>query len=559
MAKSKTILVRFGDGRHTGYSDFGVVITGKELHSYVDEGSVFEAGKFLESLPNLLTKDGRLLSQSFVYKGFDMWWLHYNSLYYYFALPYVRYKRLLEYLRDFEEVSLDNVPYTNLFVCYLESFGSRVKIISRGDRSNYLSLGFVLQLLITFLSVPILVVLRKPILVFTGDKFDKDSDYDFRLKFIYKELRERGLQFIEEIRSLEGWENIIKNAWKRGRPAVYSEAISKLASLVSLSTGQRAKARKRVEGLMPDGLSPDLRFKTRVASQYLYLINDDLLAIKIEKFIQKLIGIKAAYITAANERNYHAVLAAKLNSIPTVGILHGMSSKYSTPYDYMTGFKGARSMSVDKYGVWSVWWKEHYIKESDAYKKEQLYVSGPMRPLTDLVDNKVPGDKTQVLFVSENTVNAPEVMPYLTALVNDEALQITLKFRPYRDGFEEWLKINEPGLLEKVSSVKTSMQEAIKDAHVVVGAHSTGVLEALLQLRVPVFFETKKWGDYYGMSNREESKKFYASTPQELLKNINHWNEVPQVQLKTMREQYFGDPSRNGSKWVVDELMSVVM
>lgn len=575
---SRTALVVFGKEfpfKHFAGRKYDTIVADKRLSkdiealgsqfidigALVDPGSVYEAGDFLESLSSLELPNGPTISKAFEYKGYQLWWIHYGDLFTYFSLPYTQYKRMLEYLREFESISFFQPSYYQLFALYLEAYGSKVHFISSSKRASLSSLpfGIFLQMVLTILSLVVLIILRCPVMIFTGDKFEQGRDYDFRLKLVYEELRGRRIPFVEFIRSLEPWQIVMSHAITRGRPSVYSEAVAFMGKFLSIISGGRSIIQRKfgseVLNLETD---PQTRFKLMVATQYLLGANDDVWTIRIMKIILRIIGVKSAMVVASSERNIHAVLGLKLNNIPTVGIMHGVATPYGTPYDFLLGYKGDKKFTTDMYGVWSDWWKHYYIKNSNAYTAEQLYVSGPMRPLAAKQKNSplVEGGLPRVLFVAEQTADPLEVMPYLKELIKSRKIELAIKFRPYRDGFENWLMEHEPDILtsRQTRILKGNMQEAIEDADIVIGCHSTGVLEALLQLRVPIFIKTDKWGDYYKMGENTSTKEFIANNPKELIAKLVKARLISEKILKRLREQYFGDPYRNGSKWTVDKL-----
>lgn len=538
-----------------------------EIDTLIDPGSVYEADAFLKELSLLNLPDGTRLSKSFVYEGYELWWVHYNNFFQYFCLPYTRYRKLLGYLRDFQKVSFYQPPHKKLFCFYLRAHECDVVVLREPVLRNFLALpvGVLIQIFITFLSVIILAVRKRRILVFTGDNFEQSQDYDFRMKFIYEELRHRKLSFVEFIRSLESWKIVIKHAVTRRRPVIYYEAVASVGRFMSILSGGRWRARQRFGShVFESEMDQDARFKLLIATQYFLSVYDDIWGIRIMKLILRMIGIKAAFIPATTERNFHTVLGCKLNNIPTVGILHGVAFRYATPYDFMDGFDGKKMLSVDAYGVWSEWWRDYYIKYSKAYKPEQLYVSGPMRPLGILKESdavKMSQDnRVRVLFISEQVAVPSEVMPYLRELIDRRDIELTIKFRPSRDGFEEWLLLHEPQILklEHLRIVKGGMQEAIHEADVVVGSYSTGVLEALLQLKVPIFVRGQKWGDYFSMAESDKTRCFFAENPEELSERIKNARTLSSQLLADLRERYFGDPYKNGSKWVVDRLEKIL-
>lgn len=545
---------------------------GKEiiyLEDYIDAGSIYEASAFAEELSLQVLPNGQRVTKSFTYKGYELWWIHYNTLFLNLCMPYIQYKRLLVYLKNFNVVYIHGVPCNqNVFSAYLVAYGCSINFInkSRPRVLTFFPVGILIQIFLTLVFLPILVLRKHDILVFTGDKFAKDSDYDFRMEFIYKELRKRKISFVESIRSLEPWSIILGHAWKRKRGVTYATAVTFLARYISQSTWAHHKFFKQfsfdVFSSVPDA---EERFRLMLATRYLATAHYDMWEIRIMRALLKLLGVKAAFIAAANERNFHTVLSCKLNNIPVVGILHGSASVHYNVYDFMCSYDGEKIMSVDKYGVWSEWWKEYYSTYSKAYNKEQLYVSGLMRPyeipqttITNLPQSKTP---IRVLFVSEQLATPSEVLPYLQSLMCQSDISLYLVFRPYRDGFEAWLAEYAPEVLAALGEeriLRNGIKEALAGGDVVVGSHSTAVLEALFQKKPMVFFETKKWGDYFNLAEYSKEYSFYAHSPEELVDLILKSKSIPADILTQLQYRFFGNPYQNGSEWVVDELVSVL-
>ncbi len=534
----------------------------ESLENLIGWEDIYEANKLLKDVSSTKLPNGQLVSKSFLYKGYELWWANYNNLYLYFCLPFTKYKNLLNYLKNFDLVYLYKPEYQSLFSTYLKAWGCRATTI---QQKKFLNFGIFLQVLLTMVSFPFLVFFRKKVMVFTGDKFAEGKDYDFRLEFIYKELRGRNIPFFEVIRSLEKSKTILQNFFLRKRPAVYSQAVVYMAKVICFFMKTISFDRKKItEQNFSFIENKEERFKSLIAVQYLSDVWVDVWAIRLMRIILKFTGAKAAYITATSERNFHTVFGCKLNNISTVGILHGVGSRWGTPYDFLPGFEG-KKFSVDKYGLWSNWWKDYYTKHSRAYEEDQLFVSGPMRPPKTLANKegelKEGGGLTRVLFVSEQTANYQEIMPYLEELVLKKDISLSIKFRPFRDKFENWLKENRPEILESknIKIFKCPMAEAIGQHDIAVGCHSTGVLEALLQLKTPIFIYTKKWGDYYEFGESTKKKVLLVESPQELMERINSYKSVPKELIEEMRGQYFGDHNKNGSKWVVDQIESYLI
>lgn len=533
-----------------------------DIGTLVGPGSIEEANIFLDEISSTTFPNGQKISKSFMFEGYELWWVHYNDFFHYFSLPFTQYKKLLEFLRNFENVSFHNPPFKNLFWHYLHAYECRVSILGEPwfRKIPTVPLGILAQTVITIFSVLVLTVTRPKVMVSTGDGLEPSRDYDFRMKFIYEELRHKKLSFVEFIRSLESWKTVVEHAIIRRRPVVYSEAVAFIGKLLSVASWKRYDISQ--ESGKKDylrSMGPEDKFRLLVATHYLVGVYGDIWAVRIMRRILHLIGVRAAFLSAVTERNFSIFLGCKMDNIPSVGISHGVAFRSATPYDFMNGYSGEKMLSVDVYGVWSEWWKEYYRKYSYVYKSEQLYVSGPMRPLELL---KEPAEKisdnerVRILFVSEQVAVPGEIMPYLRELLVMPNIELTIKFRPSRDGFEDWLTKNEPLILKnpQLQIMRGSMQDAIQNVDVVIGSYSTGVLEALLLLKIPIFLRTKKWGDYFSLTEDDETRCLFAENPQELKERIKNAHTLSKKLLIELREQYFGNPHNNGSKWVVEKL-----
>ncbi len=527
-----------------------------KLEDFILSGSIQRAYKIINKLSHLNLNDGSRLTKLINYKGYDLWWINCEQIYFKFCLPYTQYHKLLEYLKDFNKIYLYKPPHLHIFQYFLKAHKCQLFILKSFHLRELIPIpfGVLIQVILSTISFFWLILSRPKIMVFTGDKFDTPNDYDFRMKFIYEELRKRKIHFVEFIRSLESSSVILNHAFRRKRPVIYPTAIIDLVHFFVRIFEENQK--KKLVYLYSSSLksNPEDYFWFLCSIHYLGRSKGNIFSIRIIKFILQKIGIKTGIVIAACNRNFHTVLGCKLNSIPIVGIMHGASSKYYALYDFI-GFNNRKTFSVDKYGLWSDWWKEYYLKNSRAYKPEQLYVSGPMRPLkyeTSRVHLKSKNRGLKILFISEQLADPLEIMPYLTRLLKVNDFDLYLKFRPYRDGFEMWLRKNNPLFLKRIKIIRGSMIEAISQSDIVVGSHSTAVLEGLIQLKPFVFFWTNKWGDYFDMKSIND-QDFFAENPERLIVCIRKNVGISKKILIRLRERFFGDPYKNGSKWVVNQ------
>lgn len=531
-----------------------------DIETLVCSGSVQQACELSNKLSRLILPDGSRLSKLITYQGYELWWIHYNDLMQKFCLPYTQCRRLLEYLKNFTTTYIYQTPCPGLFQYFLNVYNRRCVILDESPKF-FPPFGILIQVL---LSLPFLIWLKvtgPKLMVWTSDQFSPGKDCDFRMVHIYEELRKRKTRFVEFIRSQEKLTTVLKHALKRKRPVVYSGAIiSLLYFFAKFFDGRKEKELMKL--CVSKESSPENLFWILVATAYLRNFTGAIWSIKAMKFILQWIGVRAAIIIVGNSRTFHEILACKLSGIKTAGIQHGAAPQYYTVSEFMSGFDGELPISLDAYGLWSDWWKEYYISRGKAFKPEQLYVSGPMRPLEKEIAPAAAAVGREfkkakflsVLFISEQLAVPSEVMPYLSELLKDKDFSVCLKFRPYRDGFEEWLKENRPEILKKVKISRGDAHEAILQSDVVVGSHSTMVLEALLARKPFVFFRTGRWGDYFDLKSVRRSG-FFAENPEKLLGRIRRSREIPKEVLIKLREKFFGNPYQNGSKWVVDQVI----
>ncbi len=541
------------------------------LEDLIEKENIYEAKAFVEELSHLKLRDGTRITKSFIYGGYELWWAYCNKFLLSFGLPYSKYKKLLAHVKSFHCVHVYEAPFRDLFSCYLDSYGCEMIVINGpGIKTpSWFSFGLFVQVILTFVSLPIAMLFRRRTLVFIGDKFDGQNDFDFRMKFIYEELRRRKVPFIEFIRSLESWKTVFTHAIIRKRPVIYSEAIITMGKVLSTIVGGSQVGRKHLYKQTINTHDQIAHFKYLIATQYLINAQDDIWAIRIMRSIIWSLGIKAAYFTSVQYRNFHAFLGCKSLGIPTVGIQHGASPKDYFISDFMSGFDGEKPLSVDRYGLWSEWWREYFIKNSKAYASEQLQISGFMRPFqkndTSILNNRrLDHDMNpiKVLFVPGELSIPSEVIPYLRTLMGMDDMSVYLTFRPYRDGFENWLRKNDPQIIESIGSEKIllgNIHDAISQCDVCVGSYSTAVLEALLQLKPAMLFHTNKWGDCLDLKSFKSQYTFYAETPSELITGIRKNIHAPREIIQALQNRYFGEPGKNGSAWVVDQLEDILL
>lgn len=532
----------------------------ENIDDLVDSASVQDQYALVNELSRLTTPDGRRIAKSVTHKGYELWWIHYNALKLKMCQPYIRYRRLLDRAKGFSSVTLYRPPNPTVFRYFLESHNIDYSIAGVRDRKAA-PLGILFQSALSALFLPWLVIRRPKILVWTVDELEPGKDYDFRMRFIYEAILAKGLSFVEFIRSIGSCKTITRHAVRRRRAAIYSAAlidiVYRITRLCSRSYGRKFS---RTCSLSDD---PEHRFQCLMATHYIRNANGTIWAIRTMRCIFKIIGVRAAIFRVTDSRSLHEIIACRLSGIPTIGIQHGIIPRRLMS-DIMSGFDGEKPLTTDIFGVWSEWWRQYYAEYSKAYRPEQFFVSGHIRPLRrdrDIAPKKLSahtegGGGIRTLFVAEQLTKPEEVSPYLSALLETKEINLYVKFRAYHDGFEEQIRKQNPGLYRRVIDEATilrgDMHDAIAQCEIVVGTMSTGVLESLLQLKPLVYYWTDTWGDYLDMRSMN-LETLFAETPHKLIERIIAAKDIPQKELQTLQRRFFGDPTNNGSRWVVEK------
>jgi len=534
-----------------------------DLDSLIDFGSIYEAAALTERLTQIKLPDGRRLTEVVTLQGYELWWIHYDALYYNFLFPLTQYRRLLERLVGFSEVQLYGVPDLPLFRYYLEAYGVRCVDLQRW-RARILwgqrLLREIFDTLLSFLALMLLKGRGAKVLLHPcfGDLLDYPHDYDFRMRRIFEELRARDIPFVEIVRSTQPLRVMLRHACIRRRPVIYSSSLVALIYRVGDALAGRGDLQRKVVQQMA-GFPPEERFLTKVAMHYQRNPRNPVAAVRLFRAVLRWLDIRVAFVTLPSARSLHELIACKLDNIPTVGIQHGAGKRSYIVSEYMAGCDGVRSLGTDVFGCWSEYWYHEYRQYSRVIKSEDLQIAGHLClvPAELLSTWEQPHDPSviRVLHVSDTIVDPREPLPYLRALVADPRLQVTIKARPMvKDRLVAYLRDHAPDVFSRIEVVTGDIHQAIAGNDVVVGCYSTAVLEGLLQLKPLVFFNTRRWGDYYEFKAIEAAHGFFAESPEVVPECVRAVLQTPRQTLEQLRDYFWGDLTRDGGKWVVDQI-----
>lgn len=413
------------------------------------------------------------------------------------------------------------------------------------------SFNFFIQFFLLCYSFISIIILSKnkndKIAIWTGDYTDKEGGFDPRLGDLKRKLKKPFVEFIRTNGVNE--KSILKNLIKRKRPCIYYSSIQYFFHLFSIKKN----------------LGPDLDFKRYCLLSFLNEVQIELCIIHTWEYIFKKINIKKFIIWFFSHRTAGLLWASKKGHIPTIGFMHGLTTPYHMGHEYLRPFTGS-AYGPDKFGVWSEYWKIKYQSLSQFYPKDAIEVSGILRPLNipkkserpvkDLASSPI----IHILFVAEQSIPPEQIYPYIEALSYNSRFKLYLKIRNFGiDSYFLKIQKDRPDLLKHLTILSKTVAEAMDYADVVIGSHSTVILESSLYLKPFIFIETAMWGDYYDIKSLCEkihcpyrviiSEKDQISSAVQTAYSVNS-----QDFLNEISKVFFGNQSISGTDWICRQL-----
>ena len=541
-----------------------------DIDAHREIANVQEAYTVTEKIYAGRFADGSSVSQEITYGGHELLWYFQQLAYIQHVMPFLEWRRLLYLFQGYDAVYAHGTSgmLAELFRMYCLAFDTRFGALhSLGSRSKtwvlpvYRRAVWFVPLLVSLLSWPVLMVRRPKILLWQGSDYITSNDYDFRLEHIYKELRTRDIHFVEFIRAIQPPRTLIKNIWIRRRAVVYHNMIVQLVPFIPAIRYLLAK--RRVWRKLPDLVDQEsgtTRFFLLLAIKQFHSCFSLQTSAQLLRIVVRSIGIKAFVSTEAVSRNAEVLLACKLAGVPTIGIQSANAVRYFVIDDYLPGFQGTQlSPAFDEFGLWSPYWRDYVIKHSHIYRGENTFVSGPLRPLQldhDRLDGRL-GDgtgepHTRVLLISEPLTDPGEIVPFVEEISRSESMSISIKCRPERNDNI----VPATRHLPNVALFTGTLTEAYGTCDVVLGSHSTAILEAAIALKPIVLLSTRKWGDYY--DNKVDKIGEFVGQPRDLTAAINSAVRTPLLELRRRRDRLWGDSQLNGAATVVDRLERIL-
>ena len=561
------------------------VVCRKELFDYSVSGidwldiddqreiaNVQEAYGLTERIYTARFADGSRVSQEIVYRGHELLWYFQQLTYASHVMPFLEWRKLLEVAQGYDAVLSFDVDdqLSELFGTYCEAFGIKYQA-SRSNWSRlkswplypYRALTRWVAFSASLLSLPFLMLGRPKVLLWQGSDLMTNDDHDFRLERIYRELRERNIAFVEAIRATRPLGTLIRHMWIRRRPVIYHNVFVQLGMFVPAARyfRTRKRARRKLPSFVDQHSGFD-RFLLILAIKQFHRCFSLQATSNLLKIVFRGIGIRVFVSTEALSRNADVILACKLAGVPTVGIQSGNAVRHYVIDDFLPGFEGAGpSPAFDLFGLWSSYWRDYVVRHSDVYREEDTFVAGHIRPVLHNDTPKLGEDRLvqnaevrniNVLLISEPLTDQSEIAPYLEEISQQKNMSISIKCRPERNDNIVSATRHIPGIALQTGT----LARAYATCDVVLGSHSTAILEGAVSLRPMVFLNTRKWGDYY--ETRVNKIGEFAEHPRNVVSAIHRAFETPANELKRRRNRLWGDTDLNGAESVANRVEDIL-
>jgi hypothetical protein len=379
----------------------------------------------------------------------------------------------------------------------------------------FLQISF--EFFVSFFSFLIFIIFkRNRIGIWTSDYYDNQTKGDFRLGDLYIDLDKNSTDYIEFVhRNPHGLKNVINNFFKRKRLVIYTRCFDLLISKFNNSNFNYEKKLKEYY----------LNYDKYFSQYHLYFWS----------WILKKSGVTTLMPWELSSRQANLIFAAKLNKIKIIGFMHGAGMKEYMIHEFANGANLDNSI-FDSYGVWSEWWKNYYANNSYLYKKIDV-IGFPRYKNIKLNTNNI----KNVLFIEEPLSNTEELICYWEKISKMD-LDFGLKIRKgthtnFKEKISKHLKISK--------YFTESLTEAYEWADIVIGSHSTAVIEASMFNKHFLLLDTPTWGNYYNL----DSNYIINNTS-----NLNMIFNVKKKQnLNIISTQFFGSHFKNN--WLINEIL----
>ena len=503
------------------------------------------------------------LEQIEVSKAYENYiWSSYDKLYNSFAIRFFQYQKILELC---EKAPIDRFDFSSLSSYRRVSlsrflglyYPQAVAVESSNPDFVQRLLEFVTDITLAFYSLFSILFCklfhRGKIVIWSGDYLDSRTKFEPRLGDFPLKMKLHSHNFIECIRT-DGVsrKQTLLNLLKRKRPLIYYNELTRI--FLKKKTFER-KLIQVDPGIKELFFIGACRF---INANKAFILEQERRQ-RCFELLYRFLKSKVAVVWFQSSRTSPMILAGRKKDVKTIGFMHGIVSDKFMGHEYLKELTHLK-IGPDVYGVWSSYWYQEFLDKSALYNKSNLEVCGSIKPLSSKVALDQRSSARRVVFVAETHLDPEELVPYLKAFSRLGSMSMALKIRPFgTDKFYQRLLSEYPKLLKEVDIVALPVEEAFSPSDLVVGSHSTVLLEAARMGISVLFINTKKWGDFFNLTHQGEYSTIFCQNSDNISEELvdNCYCARDQL-LVGFVERMFGSGSLNGAPWLTDKCRSML-
>jgi len=482
-------------------------------------------------------------------------WAFYDRFFHEIAMPYSKYKNLLEECYGASFIECISPPKDLITILKLYGYHHSIKLNFKiqFEAAKYLKEipSIVWRYFLIFHSIVLLSMLyvrsKKGLLVvWTGDYLGPQKGLlDPRLGDLETRLNASGIAYLPFVRSSGVSSRLsLKNFITRRGKAIYYEHLNNFISSHFKSPNKLPKSRD---------------FFNSAFNNLFYAESKKLeLHTKFWAVIFHKLQIKTFLAWFLSSRTASLIWGAKKANVPTIGFMHGVSVLSFMGHELMPEYEGP-PIGTDCFGTWSKWWQNYFLQHARIYPSNNIEVSGPLKktiPLSKTNLPKVLKTVVNVFIVSEAHLPIEQLLPYLEEIIKNQNFKIFFKIRSFgADRF--WNLMKDHSIYNQYHFEFSDLPspECFKNADIILGTHSTAVLEAMSLDKPILILNTAKWGDYFSFNALFEGNcPFWVKSPGEIQKKIDEALTSDRDWIE-LYSNFFGEDS--GTEWILKKIESM--
>jgi hypothetical protein len=466
-----------------------------------------------------------------------------NSINYAYALDLLkRFNRLVENTPNLREKFVHK--NWNLLQAYQASIFGDSKVWTKEQHVEALypekSPGLLFKTIIlslavisiSLVSLIYILIFRRKILIFSGDKTDGKYLNDFRLQTLYDVVVSKKVPFVEVIHTLSDRQTI-KHFFTRMRPVIFLETLDLI--FVTIVMIKKKSIKNLIDSVdFHEFTNEETKFVKFELEKYLSSVPITKIRISFFSTILKITGIKAVF-SIDDVRHYNELMAgAKESKVRSYAIQHGHFTKYHPGWLKETNID-KEVMRPEKLIVWSEYWKEELIRLGTYFKPGELLVGGERWNLP--VSARKKDHTVTVLIPYEKDAPKSDVREYIDRLMKISNFRVVFKIRADHDKQSQIDEYGLAPLMGKITVVR-SMRDIHWDISIALGTYSTFLYDMVAQERPVAIIETSI---DYGEGMVKNGLANFIKKADDLEKSIMALINISNDDLKRRRAKLVGE------------------